>query len=225
MADVRILADLSPVDSCMQLMEILGQRGYARSVATRRPVAADDTPLPWFSYPAIDYLEGIDLSQCDLFEFGCGNSTLYWARRCRSVTGVEADRGWYDTLAGALPANAALHLAEDAEAYRQAVAVSGRRWDVIVIDGDMGTRLTLAEAALPWLAEDGFIILDNADCHQGAAAVLRGAGLLQVDMNGFAPVNAFEQCTSFFFTGNCRPRPRDDRQPRKSGWGLMYGDI
>ncbi len=32
--------------------------------------------IPWYTYPAIEYLLSIDLSEMDVFEYGCGNSRL-----------------------------------------------------------------------------------------------------------------------------------------------------
>ena len=53
-----------------------------------------DLELPWFSYGAIDFLEGFLRPEMRVFEFGSGGSTIFFARRCASVTGVEDDPGW-----------------------------------------------------------------------------------------------------------------------------------
>jgi hypothetical protein len=34
-------------------------------------------PVPWFTYPTIEYLNHLDLSECSVFEYGMGYSTLY----------------------------------------------------------------------------------------------------------------------------------------------------
>ena len=33
-------------------------------------------PIPWYTYPAIEYLSQFDYSRKTIFEFGCGNSSL-----------------------------------------------------------------------------------------------------------------------------------------------------
>jgi hypothetical protein len=48
-------------------------------------------PIPWFSHPLIDFLKDRLSKDMTVFEYGCGNSTLWWADRVRSVTGVKND--------------------------------------------------------------------------------------------------------------------------------------
>ena len=84
-------------------VKILGERlGQARSVAERRPVDALGRPIPWYTYPAIEYLERLSLEGTRIFEFGCGNSTRYWCRRGASVTAVEHSRDWFDEVTDSL---------------------------------------------------------------------------------------------------------------------------
>ena len=51
---------------------------------------------PWISWPAIDFLAGHDRKDMDVFEYGSGGSTLFFAERARSVKSVEHDASWYD---------------------------------------------------------------------------------------------------------------------------------
>ena len=193
-------------------------RGYMRSVAERRCVDLNGASLPWFSYPAIDYLSGLDLSAKRVFEFGCGDSTLFFSGRCRSVVAVENAPDWHARIAGANRANVRLILAATPQEYLAAIAGEGSPYDIIVIDGDAAfvKRTRMAAAALGHLAADGLIILDNSDAHGVSAALLRASGLLQVDMVGLAPGNRYEQATSFFFSRQCRLEPQGLWQPQKT---------
>ncbi len=67
--------------------------------------------------------------------------------------------------------------------------------------------------ALPKLAKDGFIILDNSDWEESASQALREAGLIEVDMAGFGPIARFTTTTSFYFTRSVHLKPRYNRQP------------
>ena len=57
----------------------------------RSPV---DLELPWFSYGAIDFLEGFLRPEMRVFEFGSGGSTIFFAHRCARVESVEDDPAW-----------------------------------------------------------------------------------------------------------------------------------
>lgn len=55
-------------------------------------------PIPWYTYPAVDFLEKLVRPEWSVFEYGAGNSTLWWRERCKRVTSVEHDREWTDFL-------------------------------------------------------------------------------------------------------------------------------
>ena len=56
-----------------------------RSLRRDEPVDTSGARVPWFTYPAIDYLAAFDFSDRVLFEYGAGQSTLYWATRFKRV--------------------------------------------------------------------------------------------------------------------------------------------
>src|SRR5258708_39043915 len=59
--------------------------GHWKSSIAMSARAADGTPLPWYTYPAIDFLAQRDFSNCNVLEFGGGQATLLWSARARSV--------------------------------------------------------------------------------------------------------------------------------------------
>ncbi|HEV7928383.1 MAG TPA: class I SAM-dependent methyltransferase [Verrucomicrobiae bacterium] len=54
--------------------------------------------IPWFSYAAIDYLETFLQPNMEVFEFGSGGSTLFFAKRTKHVSAVENDPAWFDRV-------------------------------------------------------------------------------------------------------------------------------
>lgn len=50
--------------------------------------------LPWMTYDAIDFLESITADDKNVFEWGSGGSTLYFASRCKKVISIEHDNKW-----------------------------------------------------------------------------------------------------------------------------------
>jgi hypothetical protein len=175
--------------------------GHLQSAARLASINAAGEPVPWFTYPAIEYLSWLDLSGKTLFEYGCGNSTRYWGRHAAQVVSVEHVREFFELIKPTLPANCELTLRLPAEVYVGSLAAystrNGRGFDVIVIDGH--SRVRCAEHSADYLAPGGLIILDNSDWFPEAAAHLRRADLIEVPFTGFAPIVDVTSMTSFFF--------------------------
>lgn len=188
--------------------------GQYRSIRQQRPIDAQGSPIPWYTYPAIEYLKQFDFSQKTAFEFGTGNSTLFWASRCKRVVAVEDNPQWYDELRPSIPHNVELLLAKGDREYVSYIESLATDVDIIVIDGSH--REECAHAALSKLAHSGFIILDNSDWYCGACRTLRDAGLLQIDMSGFGPMNGYTFTTSLFFRRDAEMIPLGDSQPHPS---------
>lgn len=59
---------------------------------------SNDTPislqLPWMTYDAIDYLSEICKPEMNIFEWGSGGSTLFFAKRCNQIISIEHDVEW-----------------------------------------------------------------------------------------------------------------------------------
>jgi len=83
--------------------------GHWKSSIAMSARAADGTPLPWYTYPAIDFLAQRDFSNCNVLEFGGGQSTLWWSARARSVLTIEEDAAWFARLQSQVGANVSLH--------------------------------------------------------------------------------------------------------------------
>jgi len=105
-----------------------------------------DLELPWFSYAAIDFLEGFLQPHMTVCEYGSGGSTLFFAHRTKSVFSIEDNPKWFELVSKRLKekgiANAALKLApfdfknpvgfENSEYLK---AIPDTEFDVIVVDG------------------------------------------------------------------------------------------
>jgi hypothetical protein len=187
--------------------------GQLRSALTGKVVDRRGGPLPWLTYPAIDFLGSLDFTGKRVLEFGSGYSTLWWAQRADSVTSFEADQRWMSSMASKMPANATvLALPTDPDdKYHRTIGVEeflreklgDQRFDVIVIDGV--DRVGTARASLPYLADGGIVVVDNSDSHMmpdGSMPLLdvyRGAGMKRVDFYGLGPSILFPQCTSIAY--------------------------
>jgi len=190
--------------------------GFLRSVAIEKPLDAQGAPYPWYTYPALEYLKQLDFSGKTVFEYGSGHSTLFWASRAARVVSVEHNESWYDLVKSKIPAHCTLLYEPESDDYAAAIRLFPDPFDVIVIDGLVTgrTRLKCARAAVARLRPGGMIILDNSDWLPESSRALRTAGLIEVDMTGFAPMNDYTCTTSFYLHREFAFKPTADRQPQ-----------
>jgi hypothetical protein len=61
--------------------------------------------IPWITYPALRQLRRIVRPDWRIFEYGCGSSSLWWAKHVQQVVSVEHDSVWSAKISGQAPAN------------------------------------------------------------------------------------------------------------------------
>ena len=214
----RELRPVSAARVTFDAMRVLWNReGFLKSAWMQRCIDADGQAVPWFTYPAIEYLKQLDFSARDVFEYGSGHSTLFWGRRARSVVAIEHNPSWHEFVRARASQNCRVILETDLDRYVESICSHGvaSRYDVIVIDGlvDRRTRAKGALLALGALRPGGLVIVDNADSLPGTCRLLRQAGLIQVDMSGLGPCNGYAWTTSLFLTRDFDLQPMASRQP------------
>lgn len=196
------LSDKDRYGAYYGITSVLDKLGYPGSVKSRVPCDSDGLPLPWYTYPAIFYLKQFALKSCSVFEWGCGNSSLFYAARCKSVRSIDISSEWVDTVTQTAPDNLEVHH-RPVDVFPGSIRSFHDAYDIIVIDAER--RLDCARECIPYLKPEGLIIVDNSDNAPGTCSFLRDQGLLQVDFTGFGPVCSYRWTTSLFFSGNCRP--------------------
>jgi len=177
----------------------LHSSGWLNSLFAGKPVNGQGVPIPWFTYPAIEFLEPRIEPGWRVFEWGSGYSTLWWAARVAEVRSVEHDTVWHGELSGRLPHNAQVELVRDTTRYAGAIAAAGGPFDVVVIDGE--DRNACAALALDHVKPDGLIVFDNSDRKGFGAGVERigQAGWKRIDFFGPIASYLYKNCTSVFF--------------------------
>lgn len=174
----------------------LRAQGYDRSLQTLQAVDAKENPLPWYTYPLIEYLRQFDFRNARIFEYGSGHSTLFWASRCAEVVAVEHNPEWYEYMRKRLPGNVTLFLRPNPDEYASAIKEAGGEFDIIVIDGEW--RLRCAQESLGFLSRSGLLLLDNSDWFVDTNNYLRARGFFQVDFSGAGPINRYAWTSSLF---------------------------
>ncbi len=189
---------------CRPLHTYLESRGWFNSLQTMIPQDALGRAIPWYTYPSIDFINEHLKPEFEVFEFGSGNSTLYWAERCSHVTSCEHDLKWYEMLKSRLPENVSylFHELESGGDYSKAAKNCGRRFDIINIDGR--DRVNCAIESLSALKDGGIFIWDNSDRerYEPGYRFLAEQGFRRVNFWGFGASTVHQWSTSVFYRDN-----------------------
>jgi hypothetical protein len=197
-ADLQSIARLAPLQ-----INALITTGWLHSLVAGQPLNAHGQAIPWFTYPAIDFLEQRIERDWTVLEWGCGNSTLWWAARARRVISIEHNADWRQFVAALAPPNATVALVQDRAEYvnLQTVPEADRAgtYDVIVIDGE--ERNPCARQADRLAKPGGMIVFDNSDrlAVRDGLAFLAQRGWKRLDFFGLIPSYLYRTCTSILF--------------------------
>lgn len=184
----------------------LNDYGWWNSHKRKSSIDADGNPIPWFTYPSIEFINSRINRNFDVFEYGCGNSTRWWAHKVNSVTSCEHDKSWFYRMKATVPAKVTLIFEglEYGGDYSKAVLNQRDCFDVIVIDGR--DRVRCAKNSLNAIKNDGVIIWDNTerDRYEEGYEFLKKAGYKRLDFWGVGPIGISKWCTTIFYRkDNC----------------------
>ncbi|MBT8108700.1 MAG: FkbM family methyltransferase [Gammaproteobacteria bacterium] len=184
---------------------MLRTTGFIESVKRKRPCRPDGSPVPWMNYNVISLLEERLNKDVSLFEYGSGNSTLFFANLVGKVVSVECEESWYREIADSMPDNVTLLLNSpfDADRYVDTVIEQPQKFDVIVVDAEERPRCM--QRAPDGLTDTGVILLDDAarEEYQPATQELLHRGFRKLDFEGLKPggIRAY-RTTVFYRSGN-----------------------
>lgn len=191
------------------LQILLYKHGQINSFKEHKPLDRHGAPTPWITYPALEFLSQFNYTECDVFEFGAGNSTLFWAGRARNVISVETDTEWFEALQKKKPSNVQLSHIDEAKEFAESILQADRTFDVIVIDS-LKHRYGATLNAMQKISPGGIIVFDNSDWYPNSCRLLREAGFIQIDFHGFGPVNGYTWTTSLYFKDAIKLRRLED---------------
>lgn len=186
-----------------------------KSISKRECIDRKGEEIGWYTYPAIEYLNNLDFSQKLIFEYGSGNSSVFWGKKSKSVVSIEHDEHWFKKVKLNLRKNQTLLLRAN-EDYENSISEINKDFDVVVIDGIR--RVECSKAIRGYLNKDsdeGFmIILDNSERYKETSRYLREEmDLIEVDFHGFGPINGYTWTTSIFLSRNFNFKPNNGIQP------------
>lgn len=185
----------------------LYDEGWFRSLDEKRPVDKDGNPIPWFTYPAIEFLKERLTKEMTVFEYGSGSSTLFFAERVKEIISVETNKEWFNKIINKLPSNARLIFYDQNNfkcSYPEIIKTTNSKFDIIIIDAI--EREESISVSIELLREKGVIILDNSerDEYKSIIKFLYQNEFKKIDFWGIQPAYLNKSCTSVFYkTNNC----------------------
>ncbi|OFW86454.1 MAG: hypothetical protein A2794_01515 [Alphaproteobacteria bacterium RIFCSPHIGHO2_01_FULL_40_8] len=121
--------------------------------------------LPWMTYPAIEFLQKNLTKNHEVFEFGCGASTLFFAKRVKKIVSLETEKRWFEIIKEKLQEkNTELNLMQNGltnSAYENFAKNCQQKFDFIIIDSLK--RFECATNSIHALKPGGTIILDDSE--------------------------------------------------------------
>ena len=131
--------------------------------------------LPWVTDGAANFLDGFIFNikqkyqrNPRIFEFGAGNSTLYFLSRGCLVTSIEHDKLWAEQVQGVANIfgySSQLNLHRLDRPYHEAFKVDSKQSDLVFIDGR--DRVACLEQVVRECSENAVLVLDNTERMDG----------------------------------------------------------
>ncbi len=179
------------------------ETGWLNSYKKKEPLDELNNPLPWMTHSFIRFIENRLKNDLSIFEFGSGNSTLYFAPRVKHVTSVEHNHEWLNKLKSKVPSNVELIYNEfPSEEYSSSVMRTKKKYDIII--DDAMDRVNVIYNSIASLTSHGVLILDDSereDYREGIELLLKN-NFKKLDFWGLAPGVLFNKCTTVFYKNN-----------------------
>lgn len=179
------------------------EKGWNLSYKRKESVDALGDPIPWLTYSFLDFLHGRLTNQMTLFEYGSGNSTLYFSKKVKKVDSVEDDLDWLNKINSLLPDNATIHHHSlDSADYERAILKNEEKYDIILIDGRK--RVACIKNSIERVKSDGVIILDDAERSEYSEAYrfMNENGYKHIPFSGIAIGAIHHKITTVFYRQN-----------------------
>jgi len=212
LSKLKALATLIGKPKRLAALLSYGHKGYLSTIGwftafdNHQAVDANNQPIPWVTYSFIDFIKTRLNNNLSIFEYGSGNSTLFYAKNVKKVVSVEHDKAWYDRIVKEKASNAEMIFTalERGGEYSKKATLLGEKFDIIIVDGR--DRVNCCMNSINALTESGVLILDDSEreVYQKARTFLIEKGFKELPFTGISPGLFYNKTTSVFYKAdNC----------------------
>jgi hypothetical protein len=178
--------------------------GWIKSFLEKESVNSIGEPIPWVTYPFLEFIKPRLKNDFRIFEYGCGNSTLYYSQFVRSVTSIEHNRGWFNRIKSKTGPNVEVIFKElDTNGkYCKSILEQISTFDIIIVDAE--DRVNCLKCCTSKLSENGIIVLDDSDRieYRKGIEFLLSLGFKKIDFWGISPCYSNNKATTIFYKSN-----------------------
>lgn len=212
MNKIQALAILLAKPKRLAALLSYGHKGYLASIGwfaafdQHQAVDVNNRPIPWVTYAFIDFIKIRLHKDLSIFEYGSGNSTLFYAQKVARVVSVEHDKAWFEKIVKQKAPNAEMiftALTPNGE-YSKKAKLLGERFDVIIVDGR--DRVNCCKHSVAALSDIGVLVLDDSERaeYEEARLFLTASGFKELSFSGISPGLFYNKATSVFYkSDNC----------------------
>ena len=210
MSKLTALAKLISKPKRLNALLSYGHKGYLATIGwftafdTHQAVDELGKPLPWVTYSFIDFIKTRLNKELTIFEYGSGNSTLFYAQRVKRVVSVEHDEAWFNKIVKEKATNAEMIFTalEKGGEYCKKAMLLGEKFDIIIVDGR--DRVNCCKNSVDALTANGVLVLDDSEreIYQEARDFLREKGFKELPFTGISPGLFYNKATSVFYKSN-----------------------
>lgn len=119
----------------------------------------DGCILPWYTSPCLEWMVSLDLKEKVIFEYGIGDSSLWYERQGAYNFGIESNEDWWMYVVSKSAHKNPYTFTKSKERYLLGENDHRILFDLIIIDGLYRDECT--EYALKVLKPSGYLIIDN----------------------------------------------------------------
>lgn len=207
MSKLKALATLVAKPKRLAALLSYGHKGYLATIGwftafdNHQAVDANNQPIPWVTYSFIDFIKERLHNNLTVFEYGSGNSTLFYAKKVKRVVSVEHDNAWYKKIVNEKAANAEMIFTklEPNGEYSQKTKLLNEKFDIIIVDGR--DRVNCCKHSVDALTENGVLVLDDSERgdYKEARIFLKNRGFRELSFSGISPGLFYNKATSVFY--------------------------
>lgn len=168
--------------------------GWKKSFLDSFPQNDSGEFLPWMTYNFIEFISEKLNKNHEIFEYGLGSSTFFFAKKVKKVTVLESNKSWLLHMQIKLKNenlnNVEAILMTDAlenVEYENYIKNSGKKYDIIIVDSLK--RFECVKNSFEFLKKDGMLIVDDFErkSYKKISDFLEEKGFKRLDFIGIAP--------------------------------------
>ena len=206
---MKIKLLFSPPNVLIKLIQLrwrgmLYEEGWFEAACYYKSVNRNLEPIPWWSYSFNDFFIPRIKEDIEIFEWGCGSSTIFLSKRVKNIVSIEHDKRYFEKIKKEVGSNVELKFIEleYGEEYSRAILNEKKKFDLVIVDGR--DRVNCVKNGILGLKDDGVLILDDSQRqnYKEAKEFMVENGFKYIDFTGVSAGTYKKKATTIFYKEN-----------------------